>query len=544
MPLKRSRKGLWALASAVSVVTGPRARRRRSARRARFTATPEIRAALDHISADSLKGHLSFLASDLLEGRDTPSRGLDLAATYIAAQFRRAGLEPAGDDGYFQTAHWRVVEPNPAGVELEIKVGDQTIRPPSRRRRSSRSTDGKLERTFGGLSTSSRRKPTPRAWKSSQAPIRSRAKPSSLRCPTRVRLRAPSGNESRSAIAIASSGAFEPAQRQSVLARRPESPRWTRHDRFEGVSSTPERPEAVGRAGLAAPARPADRLQSATPPFSSGSKSWPPTTPGGTVSIKVGDPVERPVDLRNVAGLLRGSDPDLKDTFVLVTAHYDHVGIGPATNGDRILQCARTMTAAGTVSVVEIASACSRRSRNGPSGASLFLTFFGEEKGLLGSRYYGAHPLVPVAKTVADVNLEQVGRTDSTEGPNVATASMTGFDYSDVGKIFEAAGEREGIKVTKHARNSDAYFGASDNQALADLGVPAHTICVSFAYSDYHGAGDHWEKVDFVNMAKVDRMVGLGLLMIANTPERPLWNAENPKAARYLKAWKKLQGDD
>ena len=60
--------------------------------------------ALDRISADSLRGNLSFLASDLLEGRDTPSRGLDIAAEYIAAQFRRSGLEPVGDDGYFQTA--------------------------------------------------------------------------------------------------------------------------------------------------------------------------------------------------------------------------------------------------------------------------------------------------------------------------------------------------------------------------------------------------------------------------------------------------------
>ena len=84
-------------------------------------------AAVDHISADSLKGHLSFLASDLLEGRDTPSRGLDLAAAYIASQFRRAGLEPIGDDGYFQTARWLAVEPDPAGVSLSLKIGDETI---------------------------------------------------------------------------------------------------------------------------------------------------------------------------------------------------------------------------------------------------------------------------------------------------------------------------------------------------------------------------------------------------------------------------------
>ena len=66
--------------------------------------TPQMQSTMDHISAQSLRGHLSFIASDLLEGRATPSRGLDLAAEYIAAQFRRAGLEPVGDDGYFQTA--------------------------------------------------------------------------------------------------------------------------------------------------------------------------------------------------------------------------------------------------------------------------------------------------------------------------------------------------------------------------------------------------------------------------------------------------------
>src|SRR6266851_2858220 len=71
-----------------------------------FAITPEISAVLNHVSADSMRGHLSFIASDALEGRNTPSRGLDIAAEYIAAQFRRAGLEPVGDDGYFQTANW------------------------------------------------------------------------------------------------------------------------------------------------------------------------------------------------------------------------------------------------------------------------------------------------------------------------------------------------------------------------------------------------------------------------------------------------------
>src|ERR1700691_3859654 len=90
--------------------------------------TPQMQSTMDHISAQSLRGHLSFIASDLLEGRATPSRGLDLAAEYIAAQFRRAGLEPMGDDGYFQTATLIEREPNWEGFEMTFTSGDQTLR--------------------------------------------------------------------------------------------------------------------------------------------------------------------------------------------------------------------------------------------------------------------------------------------------------------------------------------------------------------------------------------------------------------------------------
>src|SRR5437016_6344680 len=89
--------------------------------------TPQMQLLTRHISAASLRGHLSFLASDLLEGRATPSRGLDLAAEYIAAQFRRAGLEPVGDDGYFQTATMVTREPNWAGFEMSISAGGKTV---------------------------------------------------------------------------------------------------------------------------------------------------------------------------------------------------------------------------------------------------------------------------------------------------------------------------------------------------------------------------------------------------------------------------------
>ncbi|HEY7547701.1 MAG TPA: aminopeptidase, partial [Blastocatellia bacterium] len=93
----------------------------------KFNITADVRGAMDRISADSLRGHLSFIASDLLEGRNTPSRGLDIAAEYIAAQFRRAGLEPAGDDGYFQTANWKSREPNLEGFEMKVQQAVETI---------------------------------------------------------------------------------------------------------------------------------------------------------------------------------------------------------------------------------------------------------------------------------------------------------------------------------------------------------------------------------------------------------------------------------
>src|ERR1700724_2892808 len=89
--------------------------------------TPQMQSTMDHISAQSLRGHLSFLSSDLLEGRATPSRGLDLAAEYIAAQYRRAGLEPVGDDGYFQTATVIVREPNWEGFRMSVTVGGKTV---------------------------------------------------------------------------------------------------------------------------------------------------------------------------------------------------------------------------------------------------------------------------------------------------------------------------------------------------------------------------------------------------------------------------------
>jgi Zn-dependent M28 family amino/carboxypeptidase len=232
---------------------------------------------------------------------------------------------------------------------------------------------------------------------------------------------------------------------------------------------------------------------------------------------------------------------------VLLTAHYDHIGtietagrmaMSSATStGDRIYNGAND-DGSGTVSVIEIARAVARLNPH-PKRSIVFMTFFGEERGELGSQFYGKHPLFPLEKTVADVNLEQVGRTDSTVGKQLANATVTGYDYSDVTKFLEQAGRETGIRVYKDSEASDAFFTRSDNDALAEHGVPAHTLTTAFEYPDYHGLGDEWQKVDYENMAKVDRMVALGVLAIANSVRAPEWNAQNPKTVTFREARRK-----
>jgi Zn-dependent M28 family amino/carboxypeptidase len=265
-----------------------------------------------------------------------------------------------------------------------------------------------------------------------------------------------------------------------------------------------------------------------------------------TLSFHVPAPVDKKVTVKNVIGILPGSDPKLKSTCVLVTAHYDHIGTsetavglteGKTSETDHIYNGAND-DGSGTVSVIEIARALSQLH---PRRSIVFMTFFGEERGLLGSTYYGRHPVFPIAKTVADINLEQVGRTDSSEGPEIANASITGYDYSSVTQYLEAAGRRTGIRIYKDDTASDQYFVRSDNAALAEQGVPAHTLTTAFEYPDYHGLGDEWQKIDYDNMAKVDRTVALAVLNIANAEQAPTWTAGNPKTKRFEKARRQQQ---
>jgi hypothetical protein len=305
--------------------------------------------------------------------------------------------------------------------------------------------------------------------------------------------------------------------------------------------------------GLTTRERPTHRLEDPDEPSASGGpritltgedagRFYAALKPGASdasITAHIDAPVRKPVTLRNVIGILRGSDPALSATCVMLTAHYDHLGVRPAGTGDRIYNGAND-NGSGVVSVIEAARALAVLKQR-PKRSILFVTFFGEEEGLIGSEYYAHHPVWPLEKTIAQLNLEQVGRTDSTEGQQLSNATLTGFDYSDLTSYVQSAGRSTGIRVYKDARNSDAYFAASDNLSLAEAGVPSETLCVAFDFPDYHAVGDEWQKIDYDNMAKVDRAVALALYLMANSEQPVRWNEANPKTAPYVKAWKHLE---
>ena len=240
--------------------------------------------------------------------------------------------------------------------------------------------------------------------------------------------------------------------------------------------------------------------------------------------------------VRNVIGIIKGSDPKLADTYILVTAHYDHLGKKATGTGDLIYNGADD-DASGVAGVIATAKAIKAAK---PKRSVVFMTFWGEELGMLGSSYYGKNPVFPLVKTIADINLEQIGRTDDTEAPRISAISMTGFDYSDIGATFAAIGATRGVPVTKHPRYSDPFFMASDNAAMAAAGVPAHTVCTAFEFPDYHRVGDSADKLDYENMVKVLRVVAEATMAIANSPTVPKWNADLPRVKRYIEAQKKL----
>jgi hypothetical protein len=288
----------------------------------------------------------------------------------------------------------------------------------------------------------------------------------------------------------------------------------------------------------------------------------------------------------NVIGILRGSDPVLKDSVVLVDAHYDHLGMlahaididsaqayqmlaapilaeraawaraaGVNTRGrgaaqltdEQRARLAEFQTrleatrvnmdslrrahpvahrdsiyngadddAAGTTAVIEIARQLARGPR--PKRTIVFAATTGEEVGLIGTNWYIRHPVMPLASMEANLEIEMIGRPDSLAG-GPGRAWLTGFERSTMGSMFAAAG----LAVVPDKRPEQQFFNRSDNIAFARAGIPAHTLSTFNLHTDYHQLTDEIQTVDFAHMAGVINVGIRAVGLLANGPA-PVWN--------------------
>ena len=216
----------------------------------------------------------------------------------------------------------------------------------------------------------------------------------------------------------------------------------------------------------------------------------------------------------NVLGVIRGSDPALKDEYVLVDAHYDHLGIGRPVNGDSIYNGADD-DASGVTAVLEIA----RQLHSGPppKRTIVFAAMIGEEVGLLGTRWYIAHPAIPLERMAANLEIEMIGRPDSLAG-GVGKAWLTGYERSTMGDELAA----NGIPIVPDKRLDQQFFQRSDNIAFAQRGIPAHTLSSFNLHTDYHEPSDDVAKVDFVHMAGVINAGAKAVRLLTDGPA-PAW---------------------
>ncbi|MBA2628116.1 MAG: M20/M25/M40 family metallo-hydrolase [Gemmatimonadales bacterium] len=196
----------------------------------------------------------------------------------------------------------------------------------------------------------------------------------------------------------------------------------------------------------------------------------------------------------NVVGVIRGAEGPASDSAVIVAAHYDHLGAGRPVAGDSIYNGADD-DASGVVAVLEIARALAHE-RVGRTVVVLLTT--GEEQGLLGTGRYLEAPAVPLTRTVAQLEIEMIGRPDSLAG-GAGHAWLTGYERSTLGDMLKASGS----PIVPDPRPGENFFERSDNIAFARRGIPAHTLSSFNLHTDYHRPSDDVSHVDFAHMTAV-----------------------------------------
>jgi hypothetical protein len=216
----------------------------------------------------------------------------------------------------------------------------------------------------------------------------------------------------------------------------------------------------------------------------------------------------------NVVGILRGTDAG--KGAILLTAHLDHLGIGPGKNGDRIYNGADD-DASGTTAVIELARVFAATAR--PARTVLFVLFGSEEIGGYGNRYFLDHTPVPLDQIVANLEFEMIGRRD----PALPRDSLwlTGFERSDLGPTLA----RHGANLVADPHPEQNFFKRSDNYSLARKGIIAQTVSSFGLHADYHQPSDEISRIDFPHMTRAIASMVAPIEWLAQTAWKPQWLA-------------------
>jgi len=226
---------------------------------------------------------------------------------------------------------------------------------------------------------------------------------------------------------------------------------------------------------------------------------------------------------QNVVGVLEGTDPKLKDEYLMISAHYDHVGVGAQggqyTEQDSIFNGARD-NAFGTIAMLNAAKALAEQR---PARSIIVLAVTGEEIGLLGSAYYAEHPLIPLNQVIFNFNTDGAGYNDTT------AVSIFGWSRTGTNEMLEAGMAPFGLKIIGDPAPEQGLFDRSDNVSFARKGVPALTFSPGFSEFDaailqhYHQVSDEADSIDYDYYLKFCQAFAHCTRIIANSPQRPVW---------------------
>lgn len=491
-----------------------------TSRRPQPTSPDEVSRAVETITVSDFSAKLGALAHDSTRGRETPSPELDRAADWIAARFRQAALRPAGDDGSFlqrfrllrsrldtastatvsgpaYTTRWSLVREflSIGGVVSDVREVPVVLMV---------GMPADVDRPFGDVAVRSAAVllVLPRA----QMPIARL---------NQVTLRAAS--EGVAALGVLTD---MPAANVALLAARLAPENWT----LAGASTVGERRTGIYMARLDTAA---DFLRAAGEDpdslLASGRSEIRPL-PGFTFSVTARQTVPEELTFSNVVGVIEGSDPTLRDEAVVFTSHYDHVGlVGGRCQASRALPADSTCNgaddnASGTAGIIEIAEAFAGL-RPRPARTLVFAALSAEERGLFGAHHYVAHPVVPIERTAAVINLDMIARNPRD------SVGLVGKDYTSLGGVVDRVlREHPELALAPKAHPPGPYQN-SDHYPFAQSGVPA-LFFFSGIHPDLHTAADNVDRADVEGATLVARLAFLVGLEVANAVERPTWDPQ------------------